>query len=224
VVYVCVSMCLVCLDVVVTRKEADFARAIDGNPPLLSRTIYTRALVKTGETVVLGGLMREDTTETVQKVPWFSDLPFLGWFFRRTQERDDTSQLMIFLTPSILPTPLTKSGVIKTAKPLKTSSLLPQKSKAKSEGRGQEAVGSKQEEQQGVIEAQTDQQSAISGQSSAKQNTERQEAVGSEQSAGLQDQEAKSEKQQKDYGPDITRPLSPVRTDLGTPLAADRIW
>ena len=69
-----------------------------------------------------------------------------------------------------------------------------------------------------------DQQSVISGQPSAKQNTERQEAVGSEQSAGLQDQEAKSEKQQKDYEPDITGPLSPVRTDLGTPLAADRIW
>ncbi len=70
----------------------------------------------------------------------------------------------------------------------------------------------------------TNQQSAISGQPSAKQNTERQGAVGSEQSAGLQDQEAKSEKQQKDYEPDITGPLSPVRTDLGTPLAADRIW
>jgi len=109
------------LEVLVTRKEADFARAIDGNPPLLSRTIYTRALVKTGETVVIGGLMREDTTETVEKVPWFSDLPFFGWFFRRTQERDEKSQLMIFITPSILPTPLTKAGSIKTAMPQITS-------------------------------------------------------------------------------------------------------
>jgi len=105
------------LDAVVTRKEADFARAIDGNPPLLSRTIYTRALVKTGETVVIGGLMRDDTTDTIEKVPWVSDLPFVGWMFRRTQERDEKSQLMIFLTPSILPTPLTKAASIKTAMP-----------------------------------------------------------------------------------------------------------
>ncbi len=278
------------LDVVVTRKEADFARAIDGNPPLLSRTIYTRALVKAGETVVIGGLMRDDTTDTIEKVPWVSDLPFVGWMFRRTQERDEKSQLMIFITPSILPTPLTKSASIKTAMPKKTSSQQaagsrqekrqqdhgprttgPQTTNSrKTAGSMQQAASSKQEKRQQDKGAPTtgqqdqeakrkeqsddrpqttglqdqeakrraqsakrqedkgqqiaDQQSAISGQPSAKQNTERQEAVGSEQSAGLQDQEAKSEKQQKDYEPDITGPLSPVRTDLGTPLAADRIW
>jgi type IV pilus assembly protein PilQ len=153
------------LDVVVTRKEADFARAIDGNPPLLSRTIYTKALVKTGETVVLGGLMREDTTDTIEKVPWFSDLPFLGWMFRRTQERDDTSQLMIFLTPSILPTPLTTAGSIKTAKPQRTSRLPSAPSEVKS------------------------------GQTSAPQKTDRQGAVGSGQEKQQRDQEAKSETQ-----------------------------
>jgi len=148
------------LDVVVTRKEADFARAIDGNPPLLSRTIYTRALVKTGETVVIGGLMREDTTETVHKVPWFSDLPFFGWFFRRTLERDDTSQLMIFLTPSILPTPLTKAGSIKTANPQRTSSQPSAPSGVKS--------GQKTTRPQTTGQQTTNQQSAISVQPPAK--------------------------------------------------------
>jgi len=93
--------------------------------------------------------MREDTTETVEKVPWFSDLPFFGWFFRRTQERDDTSQLMIFLTPSILPTPLTKAGSIKTANPQRTSRGPSALQKTDRQG----AVGSGQEKQQRDQEA-----------------------------------------------------------------------
>jgi type IV pilus assembly protein PilQ len=270
------------LDAVVTRKEADFARAINGNPPLLSRTIYTKALVKAGETVVLGGLMREDSTDTVEKVPWFSDLPFLGWMFRRTQERDDTSQLMIFLTPSILPTPLTKGGSIKTATPKITSrqqaaGSMQKKRQEDKEARAivkeqgpknPQAASSKPELQQQNKGPQTtgqqttDQQSAISGQTSALQKTDRQgavgseqqkqlqdsgqqttgqqtkgnskqEAVGSEQEKGQQDQEAK---RQEDNGQQTTgqqttgqglldnRPLSPLHSDLGTPLTGDRIW
>jgi len=213
------------LDAVVTRKEADFARAIDGNPPLLSRTIYTHALVKAGETVVIGGLMREDSTDTIQKVPWVSDLPFVGWMFRRTEERDDKSQLMIFLTPSILPTPLTKSGVIKTATPLKTRSLLSEKSeegnakrKEQSDDRPQ-TTGLQTTNQQSEISGQpsankkTERQGAVGSaqsadQQSANQKTERQEAVGSEQSAGLQGQEAKR-KDQSDNRPQTTgQPVS----------------
>jgi len=129
--------------------------------------------------------MREDTTETIEKVPWFSDLPFFGWFFRRTQERDDQSQLMIFLTPSILPTPLTKAGSIKTANPQRTSRLPSAPSEVKSGQRttrpqDQEAKRRAQSDNRPrttglqttgplTTETQTtNQQSAISGQTSAK--------------------------------------------------------
>jgi len=182
--------------------------------------------------------MREDTTETVEKVPWFSDLPFFGWFFRRTQERDDQSQLMIFLTPSILPTPLTKAGSIKTANPQRTSRLPSAPSEVKSGQRttrpqDQEAKRRAQSDNRPrttgplTTETQTtNQQSAISGQPSAKSERQSDNKTTDNRTTdhGQQDQEPKSEKQQKAYGPDITGPLSPVRTDLGTPLAADRIW
>jgi len=163
------------------------ARAIDGNPPLLSRTIYTRALVKAGETVVIGGLMRDDSTDTIEKVPWVSDLPFVGWMFRRTQERDEKSQLMIFITPSILPTPLTKSASIKTAMPKKTSSLLSEKSEVQSD---QRTTGPQT----------TNQQSAISSQPSAKSETqsEKGKKESDNRTTGLQDQEAKRKEQSDD--------------------------
>jgi len=200
------------LDVVVTRKEADFARAIDGNPPLLSRTIYTRALVKTGETVVIGGLMREDTTETVEKVPWFSDLPFFGWFFRRTQERDDTSQLMIFLTPSILPTPLTKAGTIKTANPQRTSRLPSAPSGVKS---GQKTT--RPQDQEAKRRAQSAKRQEDKGaQTTGQQTTNQQSAISGQPSAKS---EAQSDNKTTNQGL-----LSPLHSDLGTPLTGDRIW
>lgn len=97
----------IALDVVVGRKEADFARAIEGNPPLITRTVYTRALVQEGETAVIGGLMREDTSDKVDAIPLLSDIPVLGWLFKRTEKKEDKTQLMVFLTPTILPTPMT---------------------------------------------------------------------------------------------------------------------
>jgi type IV pilus assembly protein PilQ len=97
----------IALDVVVGRKEADFARAIEGNPPLITRTVYTRALVQEGETAVIGGLIREDTSNTLDAIPLLSDIPVFGWFFKRTEKKEDKSQLMVFLTPTILPTPMT---------------------------------------------------------------------------------------------------------------------
>ncbi len=168
--------------------------------------------------------MREDTTETVEKVPWFSDLPFFGWFFRRTQERDDQSQLMIFLTPSILPTPLTKAGSIKTANPQRTSRLPSAPSGVKS---GQKTT--RPQDQEAKRRAQSDnrprttglqttgplttetqttnQQSAISVQPSALQKTDRQGAVGSGQEKQQRDQEAKR-RAQSDNGQRTTGPLT----------------
>ncbi len=97
----------IALEVLTGRKEADFAHAIEGNPPLITRTIYTRALVQEGETAVIGGLKREDTTHNDDRVPFLSDIPFLGWLFKRTAKNDIETQLMVFLTPTILPTPMT---------------------------------------------------------------------------------------------------------------------
>lgn len=110
----------VLLDILVTRKEADFGRAIEGNPPLLTRTIYTRAVVQEGETAVIGGLMREDATDREDAIPLLSDIPVFGWLFKRVEKKDDRSQLMIFLTPSVLPASLTTAATAPpTAEPSK---------------------------------------------------------------------------------------------------------
>ena len=96
----------VSIDVLVTRREADFANSVQGNPSLITRTLLTRALVKEGETAVIGGLTTDDGTETNSQVPFLGSLPVLGWLFRDRRVTEDKLQLMIFISPATLPTPL----------------------------------------------------------------------------------------------------------------------
>ena len=74
-------------------------------PQVASRTIVTRVLVRHGQTLVLGGLINEIDTENERKVPWFGDIPLLGWFFKNRVVSKDKQNLMIFLTVMIENTP-----------------------------------------------------------------------------------------------------------------------
>ena len=72
-------------------------------PEKASREIKTQEiLVPNGGTMVIGGIVTQDQTESVEGVPILGDLPLLGWLFRRTQEESEKRTLYIFLTPYIL--------------------------------------------------------------------------------------------------------------------------
>lgn len=58
--------------------------------------------VKNGETVVMGGLMRTNDSETVSKLPVLGDLPLVGRAFRHKNKSKDQRELLIFITPSIV--------------------------------------------------------------------------------------------------------------------------
>lgn len=71
-------------------------------PDTLSQLINVSMWVKDGDTVVLGGLNRTQTSTEINKFPILGDLPILGQFFRRTvQERND-QELLIFVTPRVI--------------------------------------------------------------------------------------------------------------------------
>lgn len=71
-------------------------------PQLARRNADTTIRVANGETVVIGGLIRESDIKTIQKVPLLGDLPFLGYFFRRTTSTRDKSEIMITLTVRVM--------------------------------------------------------------------------------------------------------------------------
>jgi general secretion pathway protein D len=71
-------------------------------PVIAKRSAETVVVTPHAETVVIGGLMETQKTESVQKVPILGDIPFLGLPFRRTIKVDQKRELLIFLTPYII--------------------------------------------------------------------------------------------------------------------------
>ncbi len=77
----------------------------DSPPAVDTRKLDTIALVKDGQTVVLGGLRKNETTQDTWKVPLFGDIPLLGGLFRSETESIEISELVIFITPQIITQP-----------------------------------------------------------------------------------------------------------------------
>lgn len=73
-----------------------------GAPPITSQTLNTLRTVRNGETMVLGGLVRKSDTVSQSRMPILGDLPFIGQFFRNHVKNVDDSELLIFVTPTII--------------------------------------------------------------------------------------------------------------------------
>jgi type IV pilus assembly protein PilQ len=97
----------VIMDLKVNKDSPDFTRAVLGVPPVDTREVETSVLVDNGETVVLGGVFERTKSEQTERVPFFGDLPYLGFMFKQEEIQDQNSELLIFVTPKILKDTLT---------------------------------------------------------------------------------------------------------------------
>jgi type IV pilus assembly protein PilQ len=94
--------CAVSMQVSVTKNEADFVNTgARGDPSILTKEAKTTILVADGQTAVIGGIFTRNTGLSYNKVPFFGDIPVLGWFFKIRRENDDRSEVLIFITPKI---------------------------------------------------------------------------------------------------------------------------
>jgi len=75
----------------------------DEVPWTKERTVTTQVRVMDGQTFVIAGLLSEDETETITKVPLLGDIPILGYLFRHTAKQVKRSDLLIKITPRIIP-------------------------------------------------------------------------------------------------------------------------
>ncbi len=62
----------------------------------------TQVLLENGETTVIGGIYEDEHSNTTQGVPFFSDVPFLGWLFKSKQQIYSKRELLVFITPSVV--------------------------------------------------------------------------------------------------------------------------
>lgn len=92
----------VIMDLKVNKDQPDFANAVLGVPPINTQAVETQVLVDNGETVVLGGVYEQTKSQSVDRVPFFGDLPIIGVLFRNKSVQNDKSELLIFVTPKIL--------------------------------------------------------------------------------------------------------------------------
>lgn len=83
-------------------KKDSVGDVTNGVPAINTNRVETKVLVDNGETAVLGGIFEESTTKSVDKVPFFGDLPVLGHLFKRTLDSTSKNELLIFITPKLL--------------------------------------------------------------------------------------------------------------------------
>ena len=67
-----------------------------------TKHVKTEVLVENGGTVVIGGIYTQKTSNTTQRVPFFGDLPYIGWLFKNREWIDDKTELLVFITPRIV--------------------------------------------------------------------------------------------------------------------------
>jgi len=88
-----------------TKLIEDVSDLSADTPTTAKRQAQTVITMKSGSTVVIGGLIRDDKTHVQQKVPLLGDLPGLGALFRHQRDRLEKTNLLIFITPHVMDSP-----------------------------------------------------------------------------------------------------------------------
>ncbi|MFQ5647233.1 MAG: secretin N-terminal domain-containing protein, partial [bacterium] len=82
-------------------------------PSFKKRTAKTNAIVRSGESIVIGGLIRESFTETRNGIPYLVDIPYIGWLFGTTGKTTIRSELLMLITPHVI---LTEEEALKVTR------------------------------------------------------------------------------------------------------------
>jgi type IV pilus assembly protein PilQ len=85
-----------------SKNAADFTQQVNSTPTITTQETHTEVLVGNGDTTVLGGIYTSNVTENKKAVPFFSKIPILGNLFKSFNESDVISELLVFVTPTIV--------------------------------------------------------------------------------------------------------------------------
>ncbi|HEY0975458.1 MAG TPA: type IV pilus secretin PilQ [Solimonas sp.] len=94
----------VVMDLGVTNDSQgeDVSTGLGSAPAIDTRRLDTQVLIRSGETVVLGGVFQQENRRSAGKVPLLGDIPLLGALFRNSTRSDNKRELLIFVTPRVL--------------------------------------------------------------------------------------------------------------------------
>lgn len=88
-------------DYLLTARVGD--ESIDYSIPIIDkRNATTKVIIGNGQTLIIGGLIKDKTTKNISKIPLLGDLPFLGHLFKSEKNVKDKTELLIFVSPTII--------------------------------------------------------------------------------------------------------------------------
>jgi general secretion pathway protein D len=93
----------VLLEISTKLEDVSKSDGANGQPNTSKKELETSAIVNNGESVILGGYIKSTKSKTEDKVPFFGDIPLLGALFRNERDVTDKINLVIIITPYIVP-------------------------------------------------------------------------------------------------------------------------
>ncbi len=91
------------MEIKATNDRADYTRSILGNPPIIKNEVDSTVLVHNGDTIVIGGIYKAEADNQTGGVPGLYKIPVFGWLFKAEEEQRVTREILIFITPKIVP-------------------------------------------------------------------------------------------------------------------------
>ena len=88
---------------IVSRIDEDYDPSVENPMPITRRReVNTRVSLEDGQTLVIAGLISRGTSDNTAKVPGLGDIPALGWLFKARKEREEDTNLLLFITPRVI--------------------------------------------------------------------------------------------------------------------------
>jgi len=93
---------MVIMTIKVSDDLPDYANRVGENVPINTKSASTEMMVASGDTVIIGGIYKETKSDTETGIPWLSKIPIIGWLFKTESMERTKTELLIFLTPTVV--------------------------------------------------------------------------------------------------------------------------
>ena len=84
------------------NQDTPSGRLVNGVPAITTKALHTHVIVNNGQTLVLGGIYKQDKNNSIKRVPFWGRLPVIGALFRNIHKKVKNEELLIFITPRII--------------------------------------------------------------------------------------------------------------------------
>lgn len=90
------------IELTISQEVSNQGPDVGGGPSINRRSLQTKVLADSGDTVYLGGLIKQDITNSETKVPLLGDIPIIGSLFKFQKQQQDSIELVLLITPYVI--------------------------------------------------------------------------------------------------------------------------